>query len=107
MDSSFSYSSSEGESEDEDFEISEDESGARGDNSEAAPSQSTPSNIDKNCNSNVISGPSWEVEKLHPPKEKSTSKVWKIGGFRKVNGVLHFAVKNPSITVVQPISSNI
>ena len=33
-------------------------------------------------------GPSWEGEKLHPPADRAVSKAWKLGGFRKVNGIL-------------------
>ena len=31
---------------------------------------------------------SWDGEKLYPPKANALSKVWKLGGLRKVNGIL-------------------
>ena len=31
---------------------------------------------------------SWDGEKLYPPNANALSKVWKLGGLRKVNGIL-------------------
>ena len=96
MDSEYSASSSsEGESEAEDFNISEDESGDEASSDSevvSTPSCSSSSNIDKNRNTkDTKDGPSWKGETLYPPNGTATSKVWKLGGFRKVNGILQKA----------------
>ena len=87
LDSSLSSSEDEG-GESDDFDSSEEDPEADVNNSEVVPTPSSSSNIDKNRNTKVKEGPTWEGEKLYPPKDNVTSNAWKLGGFKKVNGIL-------------------
>ena len=97
MDSDYSeLSSSEAESdyegEESELDISEEVSGEESSSrnlfSMPVPSSSS-SSTDTNQNTKRDrDGPSWGGEKLFPPKANALSKVWKLGGLRKVNGIL-------------------